>query len=339
MPYYVGLDASKNTTNICVMDAKGAVIREGVVDTDPRAIVRFLRGRGVRYAAVGMEAWAVSNWLSEGLAEARLRIVCIETRHAHGVLKARAIKTDRSDARGIADLIRTGTYRPVHPKSVESRQVRALLAARQLLASKALSLENSIRGLLLGLGLRIAARQRGKFAARVMALASKNEFAVGLVRPLLEIRATLLDEAAKLEKRLVQLTRTDPVCRLLMSAPGVGPLTSIAFKSAIDDPNRVTDSRAVGALMGLVPRVRQSGGTERRGRITKTGDRMARSALYLAAMVVLRRGAPASWLKSWGEAVAARRGVKRARIAVARRLSVVLHRMWVTGTPFRPALA
>jgi transposase len=339
MSCYVGLDASKNTTNICVMDPKGSIIREGVVDSDPRAIVGFLRGHGLRYAAVGMEAWTLSNWLSEGLARARLRVICIETRHAHSVLKARAMKTDRSDARGIADLIRTGTYQPVYAKSEENQQVRALLTARQLLASRALSMENSIRSLLLSLGLRIAARHRGKFAARVMALVSKNEFAIGLIAPLLNIRAILIGEADKLEKRLVQLTKADPVCKLLMSVPGVGPLTSITFKSAIDDPHRFTASRGVGAYLGLVPKVRQSGRRERRGRITKTGDRMVRSGLYLAAMVILRRGAPESWLGKWGAVVAARRGVKRARVAVTRRLAVVLHRMWITKTPFRPALA
>ena len=335
MPYFVGLDGSKKTTSICVMDRKGAIVREGEVATEPKAITSFLRGQGARYALVGMEEWTMSSWLRDGLARARLPVICIEGRHAHGVLKARAHKTDRTDARGIADLLRTGTYRPVHRKSEASRQIKALLTARQLLATKALGMENAIRGLLMNLGFTLGARLRRAFGDVVTRLVRRNEFAWGLVAPLLELCAKLRDQARELERRLTAIAKGDEACRVLTTAPGVGPLTALAYRSVIDDPNRFARSRSVGPLLGLVPRVRQSGETERRGRITKAGDHMLRSGLYMAAIVILRRGGRESWLRAWGETVAARRGKKRAFIAVARRLAVVLHRMWVTGASFR----
>jgi transposase len=255
------------------------------------------------------------------------------------VLEARAHKTDHSDARGIADLMRTGTYRQVHQKSIESRQIKAMLTARRLLAAKALGMENSIRGILMSLGFTFEAGRRGRFAKDVGSAVRRDEFAASLMRPLLHLRATVLEEVRQLDRRLAKISRADPVCRLLMTAPGVGPITALAYRSAIDDPGRFTSSRCVAPLLGLVPKVNQSGQTERRGHITKAGDGTVRSALYIAAIAILRRGARTSWLRTWGEAVAARRGKKRALIAVARRLAVVLHRMWASNTTFRSQLA
>ncbi len=336
MPCYVGLDVSKQLTSICAMDAKGGVLREGRVESSPKSIVDFLRGDRVRYARVGIEACGLAAWLYQGLARAGLPVLCIEARHAHGVLSARCQqKTDRSDARGIADLMRTGTFRVVHIKTRASQEARAILTARKILRAKAMDLENAIRGLLLGFGIKFEPARGLRFDRRVKPLIAKDAFAARLVLPLLDLRERLLAQAAGFEAQLRELAAQDSVCANLMTAPGVGPLTALTFRTAIDEPGRFASSRSVGAHFGLVPKLSQSGDVERRGRITKHGDRDVRAMLYLAALSAFRTGGRKSWLSAWGEQVAARRGRKRAVVAVARRLAVVLHRMWLSGSPFR----
>lgn len=334
MPCYVGLDMSKQLTAICVMDRDGSVLRESAVPTSPVDIINFLRGDGLRYARVGLEAGALAPWLYERLARAGLPVICIETRHAHSVLKANPNKTDRSDARGIADLMRTRTYRPVHVKTESSQRAQALVTARKFLKTKAQSISNLIRGLLLGLGLKVDKGKTATFARRVRLLISRHSFAQSLINPLLEAQSALYNQLKILERNIEETAKADPVCRLLTTAPGVGWLTSITFRATVDEPSRFTKSRTVGPHLGLVPRTFQSGETERRGRITKSGDTATRTALYMAAMSLMRMRRR-SWLKDWGTAVAARRGAGKAIVAVARRLGVVLHRMWITGTPFR----
>jgi transposase len=336
MPCYVGLDASKRHTSVCVTDPNGNVLREGRVETTPKAIVGFLRGDGARFARIGIESSSLAPWIYEGLARARLPIICIEARHAHGALGTQPNKTDRSDARGIADLMRTGSYRAVHIKTLESRRIRAMLTARKLLKAKAQDIQNGIRGLLLGLGFKFESGRTATFDRRVRTAVSKHEFASTIVAPLLELRSKILTEVAHFERRLGDIARHDPVCTLLQTAPGVGPLTALIYRTSVDEPGRFASSRAVGPHLGLVPQTHQSGDIEWRGRISKHGDRDARSALFMAAMVLLTHRGATSWLRRWGEAVAARRGRKRAIIAVARRLAVVLHKMWLTESPFRP---
>ena len=333
MPCYVGLDASKKTTAICVLDAGGAILREAVVPTTVADIVGALRGDGVRYGRVGLEACGLASWLYEGLARARLPVTCIEARHAHSVLQAQANKTDRSDARGIADLMRTGTYRTVHVKCARSRELQALVSARKLLKEKVVDVENAIRGLTLSLGLKVQSRRKATFELRVREIVRGHAFAESLMIPLLEARAALLATAAGLEGRLREEAEADPVCRLLTTAPGVGWLTALLFRVAIDEPGRFQSSRSVGAHLGLVPRTYQSGGSERRGGISRRGSSEMRTALFMSALALMKVRRPCS-LKTWGDGVAARRGRKRALVAVARRLSVVLHRMWISGTPF-----
>jgi transposase len=335
MPCYVGLDASKKFTSICVIGPTGDVLKEGRVESTAREIIEFLRGDGFRYARIGIEAWGLATWLYVGLAKAGLPIICIEARHAHGVLKAQANKTDRSDARGIADLMRTRTYRAVHIKSQASQQTRALLTTRKLLKTKAQDLRNAVRGLLLEYGLKLDRGGTATFERRARTLVARQSFLSSVVEPLLDLTAHILGQVEALELRLEEIAQNDPVCQLLKTAPMVGTLTALHFRTAIDEPGRFPCSRAVGPHLGLVPRTYQSGVSERRGRITKHGDVDARGALFLAARGYFRSDIRSSWLKTWAEEVAARRGSKRALVALARRLAVVLHRMWVTGTAFR----
>ena len=339
MPCFAGLDASKHTTHICVLDAKGRKLDEGVTATEPKAIAAFLRGRGRRYLKIGMEAWSLSSWLAVGLEKAKLPVVVIEAQHAHGALStARRNKTDRNDARGIAELMRRGAYKSVHVKTRDSQDAKAGLSVRKLLVSKIRDIENGIQGMLLTYGLKLRSGLRKTLELQARALAVSVPQAAALLESLLAVRRAMQAEVAALEAVLTKRAESDPVCARLMTAPGVGVLTALAFRAAIDDPHRFRRSRSVGAHLGLTPRTRQSGEKEVRGGITKMGDSAARSALFLAAVTQMRRTTKPSWLKTWADQVAARRGRKKAVVAVARRLAVTLHSMWVTETDFRWAI-
>lgn len=334
MKYYAALDASMEQSNLCVVDDQGSVVREAKVGTDPGVIARCLAAYGLVYEAVGLEAGPMSQWLYAGLAAAGLPVVCLETRQAKAALSAMRNKTDRNDARGLAQLLRTGWFRAVHVKSVGAQQGRALLRARQLLLGKLVDLENGIRGILCNFGLRLGAVGHGRFAQRARAVTEGSPVA-GCVGALLEAHAALLASFARLHGEAVELARQDEVCRRLATVPGVGSLTALAFRLTIDDPERFSRSRAVGAHLGLTPRRYQSGETDRQGRISKCGDGLLRALLFEAATVLLTRVKRWSSLKVWAVRIAKRSGARRARVALARKLAVVMHRMWLDGSVFR----
>jgi transposase len=335
MDFFVGLDVSVRTTSICVMDAGGVVVREGKSETSPEAIAVFLAESKRKYGRVGIEAGPLCQWLYAGLAKAGLPVICIETRHAQAVLKAQVNKTDRNDARGIAQMMRVGLYRPVHVKTLASQEIRTLLSGRRFLQSKLIDVENSIRGLLRNFGLKVGVVTRHRYEARIYELISDTGCLAVVIEPMLIVRRALREQYAVLHKKMLGLARNDQDCLLLMSAPGVGPFVALTYKAAIDEPARFHKSRAVGAHFGLAPRTHQSGEIDRRGRISKNGDETLRSALFDAASVVLRPQAKATHLKDWGLKLAKRRGMAKAMVAVARRLAVILHRMWADRTEFR----
>jgi transposase len=247
------------------------------------------------------------------------------------------VKTDRRDARGIAQLLRMGWYRPVHCKTLPSQEVRAIITARKTLLGKLIDIELSMRGILRGFGLKVGAVTRKSFELRVRELMAGQATLTTIMEGLLNARATLVAEVAKLHKRLLEIARADGVCRRLMTVPGVGALTALTFKTAIDDPTRIAKSRDVGPLFGLTPGRYQSGETDIIGKITKVGDVMVRTALFEAATVMLTRSTKSSRLKAWALDLVKRRGTKRAIVALARKLGVVLHRIWVDGSTFRCA--
>jgi transposase len=343
MEFFVGLDVSVKTTSVCVMDAGGAIIREGKTESSPEALSAFLSAGDRRYVRVGLEAGPLCQWLYAGLAKAGFPVICIETRHAQAMLSARPNKTDRNDARGIAQMMRVGLYRPVHVKTLASQQIRALLSSRRFLQAKLLDVENSIRGLLRNFGLKVGTVSRALYEARIRELIDDLPWLQAILDPMLTVRRVVREQYTVLHKRMLALARADNVCALLMSAPGIGPFVALTYRAAIDEPARFQRSRSVGAHFGLAPRTHQSGEIDRRGKITKNGDETLRSALFEAALVLLRPQTKPSTLKAWGLRVAKRRGTAKAIIAVARRLSVVLHRMWVDRTPFlwtaEPAMA
>jgi len=336
MACYVGLDTAKRTTKICVIDEDDNVVKEGVVETDPKAIIAFLRGDGRRYARVGMESWSLASWLYAGLAKGGLPIICIEARHSSAVLKAaRTNKTDKNDARGIAEIMRVGLYKTVHIKSPESQRIKSLLTVRKFLILKMLDTENIVRGTLLIFGVKIGPGTRTQYEHRVRALVGSNIELTAVIEPLLTVWRHVYQEAQKLEQRLKDTAVGDPVCRRLMTAPGIGPLSALTFRCGVDEPGRFTQSRNVAAHFGLTPRTNQSGETSRSSGISKRGDVAVRTALFIAAQHQFRINTRTSWLKDWGLQVAERRGRMKAITAVARKLAVTLHQMWVTETDFR----
>jgi transposase len=266
---------------------------------------------------------------------AGLPAVCIETRRAKAAMGAMPNKTDRNDARGLAQIIRTGWYRAVHVKSPACRSWRALLAARRLVLNKMRDVENGLRALLREAGLKLGRPPRKEFAARVRELVAADPVLSALAEPLLAIVAAMAGELARLTKQILAVVRDEPVCRRLMGVPGVGPLTALTFRATIDRPDRFRRSRDVGAHLGLTPKRYQSGGTDVQGGIGRRGDELARTALYEAAHSLLVRSRKWSSLRAWGMQVAKRRGMARARVAVARKLASVLHRMWADDSEFR----
>ena len=335
MEHYAGLDVSLELTSVCVVDAQGAIVCEAKVRSDPEDLTRYFRSLEHAVTRIALEAGPLSQWIYAGLVAAGLETVLLETRHVKALLSAMTVKTDRRDARGIAQLLRFGWYQPVHAKSVTAQEVRALLTARKLIQAKLLDVECSIRGVLRGFGLKVGPISRGRFEVRIRELVEGNAILETVIDAMLGARTALESEFKRLHRALLALVRDDPVCRQLMSVPGVGAIVAITFKSGVDDPLRFKHSRDVGPHFGLTPRKYQSGELDVTGSITKVGDRMVRTALYEAASVMLTRTVRFSSLKAWGMAVAKRRGTKKARVALARKLAVILHRMWVDGTTFR----
>jgi len=334
MKYYVGIDVSLNSSNVCVVDANGKIVREDKVASEPVALIKWFRSLGVRLERIGLEAGPLSQWLYGALQESGLAVELLETRHVKAALSAMPVKTDRNDARGLAQLMRLGWFRPVHCKSMAAQEVRALLTARKLVQSKLYDIEMSLRGILRGFGLKVGPTTAQSFAARINHLVAGQASLEALARALLSVHAVALREFKSLEKSVRQIGRADARVRLLMSTPGVGPLVALTYVAAIDDPARFTSSKSVGAHFGLTPKKYQSGETDVSGRISKMGDGSVRAALYEAAHVILTRPIKGGGLKSWAMKLAKRAGMKKAKVALARKLAVVLHRMWVSASKF-----
>ena len=336
MTNYAGLDVSLRSVAICVVDESGKVRLEVKVDADVNSIAQRLFEFGAQGLRVGLEAGTLTQYLTHGLRGLGFDVACMEARQVAATLSAMRNKTDRNDAHGIAQILRTGWYNPVHVKSMESHEVRALLSSRRVILAKCVDLENEIRGLLKVFGVRLSSHvPHGAYDEAVRPLAQSQPALMRALLPLLEARLMLYRTYLKLDNEVKAVVRADSVCRRLMTVPGVGAITALTFRAAIDDPTRFKSSRNVAAHFGLTPRRFQSGETDNTGHISYAGDTDVRSALYTAAHALVTRSNRWCTLKAWGVRLTKTRGRRRAVIAVARKLAVILHRMWIDGTEFQ----
>jgi transposase len=336
MEHYAGIDVSLEYSSVCIVDATGKIVREDKVASEPEALIAWFGSLSVGLERIGLEAGPLSQWLFAAMRGAGLAVELLETRHVRDAFKAMPVKSDRNDARGIAQLMRLGWFRPVHCKSMGAQETRSLLTARKLVQSKLRDVENSLRGILRGFGLKVGKTTELKFAARIGELVAGHPQLEMIAKALLAVHTVLRNEFAAFEKQTRKMARSDTRTRLLMSA--VGPIVALTYASAIDDPGRFKSSKRVGAHFGLTPRKYQSGETDYTGRISKIGDASVRTALYEAAHVMLTRPVKGcSALKSWAMRIARRAGMSKAKVALARRLAVIMHRMLVDGTVFNAA--
>src|SRR5262249_24420578 len=337
MDYYAGIDVSVEFSSVCIMDATGKVVRESKVASEPAALIAFLHEFGYPLARIGLEAGPLSQWLYAGLKEAGFAVELLETRHLRDAFRAMSVKSDRNDARNIAQLMRLGWFRPVYCKSMAAQEVRAMLTARKMVERKLRDVESSLRGILRGFGVKVGKTTERSFPGRSRELVAEHPNLQHMAQALLSVREVLLREFKMFEKQVRAMARASVDAKLLMSTPGVGPIVSLSYAAGIDDPSRFKASKEVGPHFGLTPKKYQSGQTDRNGRISKIGDASVREALYQAAHVILTKPVKGcTELKSWAMRIAKRAGTQKAKVALARKLAVIMHRMLVDRTAFNP---
>jgi transposase len=334
MERYVGMDVSLKETSICVVNDKGKIVSEGTVISEPSAIAAFIEDKAKGAKCIGLETGPTTTWLWHELRTLGLPVICIDARHAKAALSTQINKSDRNDAVGLARIMQCGWYKEVQVKSLPCHEIRAVLNSRAQLVKIKCDLENQIRGLLKNLGLVIGKAGGKVFHRRAEELVGEHRLLQEAIRPLLGVRETVRREIDGLTRKLLAMARDNDESRRLMTVPGVGPINALAFCAAIDEPARFRRSRSVGAYLGLTPRRYASGEVDWSGRISKCGDVMIRTYLFEAAGVLLTRVPQWCKLKAWGHRLWKRIGFKKAKVAVARKLAVILHRMWRDGTDF-----
>jgi transposase len=337
MDVYIGMDISLQTTHICVVDGEGNRLREGSAASEVAAIDAWLRTQGKQWTMqrIVFETGQLSGALYHGLRTAGWPVVCIDARHAHGALKSQRVKTDRNDARGLAQIARTAWYKAAHVKSEEGQSLRTLMGGRKQMVHLRQAMENHMRGVLKTFGIKLGCVTCQAFRGKVeQCIASQPALVRRTLHALLEARDALLKQEKALEAHCRTLASADPVCRRFMTIPGIGALTALTYKAEIDDPARFKKSRDVGVYVGLTPRRYASGEIDYTGHISKCGSDALRSILYEAALTMLTRSKKWSRLKAWGVTLARRGSFKIACTAVARKLAVIMHRMWVDATEF-----
>jgi transposase len=331
---YVGLDVSLELTSVCVVDSGGKTLWEGKCASTPEAIDATIRARAPGVMRVGLESVPLSAWHWHELRKLGVPANCLDARHAKAALSLQMNKSDRNDARGLAQIVRTGWYREVAVKSVDSQMIRTLLTTRAQLVHMRVDLANQIRGVLKPFGL-----LAGKGSSQPFIDRARDLVAGSPLEEVVEARQSawlaINSQIGILSRRLITIARADQMVKRLMTAPGVGVLVGLAYISVIDDPKRFAKSSSVGAYIGLTPRRFQSGEDDYTGHISRCGDKLLRSYLFEAAGIILNRVTKWSALKAWGTRLAKRIGTKKATVAVARKLAGILHRMLSDGTEFR----
>ncbi len=336
MRYFAGIDVSQRQVSICVLDQEGKRVWRGKCATDPAVITATLHDKvpdGTM--TLGLETGPLSPWLVHSLRQTGHMVVCLDARAVHAALSTRINKNDQNDAEGLAQILRLGWYRPVHVKSYAAHRVRAMLGARAQLVGMVVRLSNQVRGILKVFGIVVVGVRGASFGSQVEELVADRAEVAEIVQPLLEAWRMLRQKVAGLDTALRAQAKVRADCRLLMTVPGVGAITALAFASAIDDPARFRRSRDVGAHLGLTPRQYQSGETDSSGAVSRCGDQYVRTLLFEATTTLLSRIQRWSAPKAWAMRLAKRVGMNKARTALARKLAVLLHTIWRSGAPFR----
>ena len=339
MEYYAGLDVSLKEVSICVVDAEGKVVDCGIAPADPEGVSGWLRNRSLTPCRIVHESGQLSIWLQRGLTRLELPAICIDARKAHKSLSARLNKSDAADAEGLAQLARTGWFTPVHIRSEESERLRSLIGARERLIRLRKDLEAHIRGVLKTFGIRMtrvsSGRQRQAFRDQLAAAGETDPMLRAIADGFIATHATLCQAGADLNAAVQNMARQHPVARRLMTVPGVGPVVSLSFVALVDDPNRFGKTADIGAYLGLTPRRHQSGEVDWSGRVSKCGNTAMRTLLVEAAFCVIHQVRRFSPLKSWAVRLAGRRGVRKAAVATARKIAVLMLAMWKNETDFQ----
>src|ERR1700761_4737084 len=334
METFVGLDVSLKETSVCILNQEGTRVFEGNVASDPAATARLIRKHAPGVVRVGLESGPTSVWLTHSLLAEGLPVVCLDARHAQAVLSVRPNKSDRGDARGLAEMVRNGWFKEVRVKSLTAHERKALLIARQQPVQMRVRIDNQLRGILKTFGLVIGKCGHGQIGQRAHELAQGHPGIDSVVAAMVAVRDSLMKQIAVFDRAIRRLAKADDTARRLMTVPGVGPVVALAYMSVIDDPKRFDHARDVGSYLGLTPQRYQSGEFDLTGRISKCGDGFVRTCLYEAAGVLLTRTKRWSALKAWGVRLMKRVGAKKAKVAVARKLAVILHCIWTDGTDF-----
>ncbi|MGV7122404.1 IS110 family transposase [Sphingopyxis sp. 550A] len=334
MKQYVGLDVSQKETSICIVDEAGRPLYQGRVKSDPGVLAAVVAKKAPNAERVGLETGAMSSWLWHELKRTGLPVVCIDARHAHAALSVRMNKSDENDARRLAELVRVGWYREVAVKSEESQAARSILVCRSRLVRIRRDLENQMRSMLKECGMLFPRAVGGQFQRRVSDLIADGHALGPILLPLLSVHEQTCGELEKIDRTIRHLAREDETTRRLMTVPGIGVVTALTFRHTIDDPTRFQNATKVGAYLGLTPRRKQSGKMDVTGKVSRWGDRLLRIYLFEAASVLLHRTKRWCALKAWGLRIAKRSGMKKAQVAVARKLAIILHCIWVDGTEF-----
>jgi transposase len=330
------MDVHKQETQVCIEDAAGTVVLEQRIRTTRERLTALLGGRP--RARILLEAATESEWVAQHLEGLGHEVIVADPNYAAMyATRSRRVKTDRRDARTLADACRLGAYHPAHRTSAAQREVRAELAVREALVRTRTRYLSVIRALLRQDGVRLPSGGAATFARRLAAV-PLSPTQQGLIAPLVALLRPLNAAIAAADARVARRLAADPVARRLATTPGVGPVTAVAFRATLDDVTRFARASQVAAYLGLVPQEHSSGERQRRGALTKAGNTRLRWLLVQAGWGMWRdRHAASVPLRSWAHGLAARRGKRIAVVALARRLAGILFALWRDGTVFDPS--
>lgn len=336
MEQYIGLDVSQKETAISIRQG-GSRTWRGKCASDPTELASIIRKRAPHVKRVVFETGPLSTWFYHALLAEGLPVVCIEARHAQKILNETLNKTDANDADGLAQLAEVGFYKAVRVKGFDAMLTRTLIGVRKQVAGMSIQLSNQIRGVMKTFGLIVPKSKGQVFERHVQELLAGNDNLANVILPLVDAWRDMRKHVANLDRQLLAAARNSKAAQLLMTIPGIGAITSLSFSAAIEDPGNFKRSRSVGAWLGLTTRRYQSGEIDCDGHISRRGDSHLRSLLYEAAVVMLTRTKSRndSNLKDWGLRLRERLGIKRAAVAVARKLAVIMHSMLKAGEPFK----